>query len=45
LKEFLRVEVEVNTMAEENKNNKLSERRGDGLRTLESLYLDHTDRK
>jgi hypothetical protein len=32
-------------MAEEKKRNRLSERRGDGLRTLESLYLDYTDGK
>jgi len=36
---------DVNTMAEERKNNGLSERKGKGLRTLESLYLDYTDGK
>jgi hypothetical protein len=30
-------------MAENWKKHRLSERRGNGLRTLESLYLDHTD--
>jgi hypothetical protein len=32
-------------MAEEKKNNRLSKKRGSGLRTLDSLYLDHTDGK
>jgi len=36
---------DVNAMAEEKKNNRLSERRENGLRTLESLYLDYTDGK
>jgi hypothetical protein len=29
-------------MAEDLKKNRLSETRGNGLRTLESLYLDYT---
>jgi hypothetical protein len=32
-------------MAEERNRNGLSEKRGNGLRTLESLYLDYTDGK
>ena len=36
---------DLNTMAEERKNNRLSDRRGNGLKTLESLYLDYTDGK